>query len=294
MIARILPAELRLPEPAIRWRRFGLAGLFAAHLAAALLGTELVTSYLGRKELEIVGPLALGFVCGQGVLLGQFLLLGTRQPALRTVLVVAWFGLITSLGGPAFRAIGLPNAIVGGCLFFGVPLFCSAMICMARRQQGWRIALSDPRVDIVDGETFQFSLRRLFRLTFWVAIVLACMRVARETIDSDALVILLFGGLPLAMAFAFLPGIALWAALGARHAAWRCAGTLFIALASALIPAFIGRATWMTCWSVVCPVVTQTLAVIASLATARAIGYRYTRDASLAAYMPIRRYPPRY
>lgn len=294
MIARSLPVADRAPAPQARRRRLPLAGLFAVHLASALLGAELLTTFLGRKELEIVGPFALGFVCGQAVLLGQFLLLGTRHPALRTVLAVVWFGLIAFLGRSTFRAIGLPNALVGGCFIFGVPLLCSSAICMALRQQGWRIALHDPRANAVDREAFQFSLRRLFTLTFLAAILLACMRVAREAIDSDALVILLFGGLPLAMAFAFLPWIAPWAALGARHATWRCAATLFIALASAVIPAFIGEASLKTCWSLVCPVVTQSLIVIGTLAIARTIGYRYTYDPSLAAYARIRYYPPRF
>ena len=294
MIARSLPVADRAPAPQAPRRRFALAGLFAVHLASAVLGAEFLTTYLGRIELDIVGPFALGFVCGQAVLLGQFLPLGTRHPALRTVLVVVWFGLITFLGRSTFRAIGTPNAIVGGCLTFGVPLLCSAALCMARRQQGWRIAIRDPRSNAVDHEAFQFSLRRLFRLTFWIATLLACMRVAREAIDSDAIVILLFGGLPLAMAFALLPRIALWAALGARHATWRCASTLFIAMASAVIPAFIGEASLKTCWSVVCPVVTQSLIVIGTLAIARTIGYRYTYDPSLAAYARIRYYPPRF
>ncbi len=225
-----------------------------------------------------MAPVAAGLAWGQAVLLGQFLLLGTERPVLRTLLAAGWFALLIYLGEPGFAAIGGANPLAGGCLFLGVPFGCSAAIAASRRPRGCRIRLQDSVLADRDCEAFQFSLRHLFALTLVAAVVFAVVRWASDAIEETSQVILLFGLLPLANVFLLLPLLGPWAALGARHPGWRCDAVILFALVSAVGPVFIGKANSQTYWMLVCPAVLPSLVVLGSLRIARSIGYRYVID----------------
>jgi hypothetical protein len=277
MIARISFTGAT-PSPARP--RWALAWLMAAHVAADIAIAHVTIASLGLEAFGVVGPFALGFVWGQAALLGQFLLLGSRRPVLRSLLVATWVGLVFYLGEPAFRAMGAPSGVFGGCFFIGVPLFCSAIVSMLPRQRGQRIVLSDGR-GRADRDAFQFSLRQLFKLISWAAIVLAAMRLTAQAFEDSAWLIL-FGVAPLTNALVLQVWLSPVVVLGGEHPAWGSAGLLSLAVVSALVPLVLCQAGASIYWGIACPVVVQSLVVLGSLWIARAVGYRSEVIAALA------------
>lgn len=284
MIVRAWLADTaRAPAPT----RLLLACLMAAHLAADIalgLGTS---AALGLREFGVAGPIALGLVWGQTVLIGQFLLLWTGKPILRTSLVAAWLGLVFYLSDPAFRATGAPSA-VGCCVFVGMPLFCSVMIGMMLRERGCRIILPTFEARYADHNPLRFSLRQLFKLTTWAAIVLGVTRLTCQAFENSAWWLILFFGMPpLINAFALQAWLSPWAVLSGQHPVWRSAALLSLASASLLPLLFIGEADAATCWAIACPIVAQSLVVIGTLWIVRAVGYRSVTIAALAFRSPL-------
>lgn len=266
MIARALPAD----PPHSHWPGCILFSLIAVHFAATAFVAQAVVSLLGLQEFQVVAPVAAGLAWGQAVLLGQFLLLGDRRPALRIMLAVGWFGLADYLGGPAFNALFPPGAL-GSCLFLGLPFSFSAAIAMGRRARGCRISRSREN----HYETFQFSLRHLLLLTLLVAVALATVRFARETVEETSDVILLFGLWAPISVFLILPLFGPWAALSAGHPGFKCSALILFCFISAAGPAFVGKAKALTYWMLICPFALPSLAVVGSLLIARLAGYRY-------------------
>ena len=288
-----------LPIQLVSWGearkfRIGLAALIAAHVAADLLAAWSARAYLGRQEFEIVGPVAVGLLGAQGVLLAhRYSLIHDRRSKLEVIGALSWLGLIMYLGAPAFRAIGAPSASFG-MLFFQIPFLCTGAIDMLLCNRGYAIEFFDAPPTRACADVFQFSLRQVFIFISGGAFVLALARLARTIIDSPAVAAALFGILPLASVLALVPLLAPWAALGARHPALRCLGLNSLAVSCALAPAFIGKATLWATWIVVSPVVTQSLVVTGTLLVVRRIGYRFTRSETFASRTQIRRYPTRY
>jgi hypothetical protein len=279
MIARISFTGAT-PSPARP--RWALAWLMAAHVAADIAIAHVTIASLGLEAFGVVGPFALGFVWGQAALLGQFLLLGSRRPVLRSLLVATWVGLVFYLGEPAFRAMGAPSGVFGGCFFIGVPLFCSAIVSMLPRQRGQRIVLSDGR-GRADRDALQFSLRQLFKLIAWAAIMLATMRLTVQAFEDSAWWLILFFGLaPLTNALVLQVWLSPVVVLGGEHPAWGSAGLLSLAVVSALVPLVLCQAGASIYWGIACPVVVQSLVVLGSLWIARGVGYRSEVIAALA------------
>lgn len=263
--------------------RLLLACLMVAHLAADIaigLGTS---ASLGLREFGVVGPIAVGLVWGQAVLLGQVLLLWTGMPILRTSLVAAWLALTFSLGDPAFRALGFPSGVAGGCFFVGVPLFCSVIIAVTLRGRGCRIISPNSRARHADHDVLRFSLRQLFKLTSWAAVVLAITRITCQAFENSPWWLILFFGLPaLINAFALQAWLSPWAVLSGQHAVCRSAALQSLAIASLLPLLLIGKADASTCWAIACPIVVQSCVVVGTLGLIRAIGYRSVTIAALA------------
>lgn len=271
MIARNSPPVARASVPR---RCYGLAGLIAGHLVAAVFTARVISSLVGVQEFSYSAPPALGLAWGQATLLGQFLLLGTGRPLLRTSIVAGWFALIMHFGGPAVRATAVPNDFFGACFVAGVPLCCSMMIGMAARDRGCRILVQNGSAQVGKREVFQFSLRQLFKMTLCVAIALGLMRFVLEILGNSEWLILVFGIPPLANVLLWLPRLSLTAALGSRHPGWRSAAMLSLAIASTC-PLLGFDMEMETLWMLVSPVIVQSLVVIASLLVARSVGYRF-------------------
>lgn len=262
-------------------RTLALVALIATHFAAALFAVKTTDRLLGLQELPVVVPVVVGLLWGQAILLGQFLVLAATRPVVRILLTTSWFVLVMFLAQPFFRATGGHDAFVGCCVFLATPFVFSAMLSAARLGAGFRVRLCDPQLEHGDGNALRFSLRSLFALTFLMAVALAGVRLARDTVEETAQA-LLFGLVPAAEVFVLLPLLSLWAALGDKHVGRRSIALTVFAVAAVVGPLFIGRAKPPTYWMLGCPAVLPSVVVLGSLLIVRVIGYRYVVDLSVA------------
>lgn len=297
MIARSLPKRRPTFEaPASSGRvRFGLAALIAAHTIADVLIAQAARSSLGFKEFWLYPFLAGGVTYGQAVLLAQLLLLGRGRAVLRILLVAAWFALLYYLASPIFTSVGGPSAAGYEKLaIIAVPFLLSALSTLIHVAGGRRIRFRDPDANLGNREGFQFSLWQLFALTLAAAATLAVFRFARETFEETSDALMFFWIFPLLHAFATLPMLSPWAALGDKHAGRRCLALMLMAIICGIGPAFIGKAPARAYAMFTGPLVLQSLVVTGTLLVARWLGYRLVSSNSYESRTRIHRYPPRF
>lgn len=256
-------------------RGLAFAVLIAPHLLAAAYAIQSVVDLIALRELFFVFPIAVGLLWGQAILLGQFVVLGTRWPLLRIGLAACWFALVIYLAQPFFRTVIIPSMGVNPLpAMLAMPLVISAFWAVGRRLGGVRIVRSaGPSQATDDSNDLRFSLRQIFALTLLAAIALAGVRVGRDSIEGAPQTILL-GLLPAAHILVVLPALSLWAALGGRRPIRRSVSLALFGLASVIGPLYIGRVQPVSYWKFGVPVVMASLVVLASLLVVRAIGWR--------------------
>jgi hypothetical protein len=259
-----------------RRARFGVLVLIAAHVVADVLIGRAARSSLGFREFWVYPFLAAGVTCGQAVLLAQFLLLARGWLSLRVLLAAGWFAMLYYLASPIFQSVGGPSAARFENLFpFALAFILSALMMLIHLAGGRRIQLRDADPNLADHEGFQFSLWQLFALTLAAAATLAVLRFARETFDQTSDALIFFWLCPLLHAFAALPLISPWAALGEEHPGRRCLTLVLLAIICGIGPVFIGKAPARTYGIFTGPLVLQSLIVIGTLLVARWLGYRF-------------------
>jgi hypothetical protein len=256
-------------------RTLAFAVLIALHLLASAYAVQSVVGLIAYRELPVVFPIVVGLLWGQAILLGLFLVLGTKWPLLRIGLAAGWFALVIYLAQPFFRTVIIP-AMGGNPLpaILAMPLVVSALWAAERRLLGgvW-IVHARPSQGADDGNDLRFSLRHIFALTLLAAVALAGVRIGRDSIEGAPQAILL-GLLPATHILVVLPALSLWAALGGRHPVLRSASLTVFGLASIIGPLYIARVQPMSYWKLGVPVVMASLVVVATLLILRAIGWR--------------------
>ena len=260
---------------------FGLLALIAAQVAADVLIAYAARSSLGFQGFWVYAFVAAGVAFGQAVLLAQFLTLARGCVSLRALLAAGWFAMMYCLASTIFRSVGGPGAAVFKNLFpIALPFSLSALTLLIHLAGGRRICLRGADANLAEREAFQFSLWQMFALTLAAAAVLAVLRFARDAIGETSDALALFGLFPLLHAFAVLPLLSPWAALGAKHAGRRCLALLLMAIACGVGPLFIGKAPARAYAMLAGPLVLQSLIVIGTLLVARWLGYRFVSGTS--------------
>lgn len=254
----------------------GVLALIAAHATADVLIAHAARSSLGFREFWVYPFVAAGVTCGQAVLLAQFLLLVRGWLSLRVLLAAGWFAMLYCLASPIFTSVGgAGSASYQNLAFIGVPFVVAALTLLIHLAGGRRICLRSADANLAEREAFQFSLWQMFALTLAAAAALAVLRFARQTFDPTSDALIFFWLFPLLHAFAALPLLSPWAALGEKHAGRRCLALALMAVVCGVGPLFIGKAPARTYAMITGPLVLQSLVVIGTLLVARCLGYRF-------------------